>query len=120
MLNPKILLIVGASTLAMGFATGWTARGWKADSELLAMQNEALEDKAKAEQVAFEAGSSYEAARAGLDATSYETRTIIEREYRNVEIPAECVVPDAVADSLRRSVDAANGNAPSEPESPMP
>lgn len=103
-----------------GFGTGYMVRGWKADADMAKVERK-LQDAADRLREQGEAASDKVAqSDTALDRQSYNTRTIIEREYRNVEVPADCAPPVAVVDGLRASVESANraasGSTPALPD----
>jgi hypothetical protein len=100
--------VAGIAALALAFGAGWVVRGWKADSdelEQVTMTQMAIDMQRR---VADAAAVGFELARADLDRQSYETQTVIRETYREIPVPAECAVPGAVADSLRKAVEGAN------------
>lgn len=101
-------ILVSIAALAVAFGGGWAVRGWKADSDEL--EQVTLTQKAiDVQRRAWDAAAvGYELARVELDRQSYETQTVIRETYREIPVPAECAVPVAVADSLRKAVEGAN------------
>lgn len=106
--------------LIAAFASGWTIRSWRCDSAMAKVERQLQEARDKQAAKADAAAGENEASREAVDRQNYDTRTIIEREYRNVEVPADCAVPEPVADSLRASVSATNAAVTGEPAPALP
>lgn len=110
---------VGGAALAGAFA-GWTVRDWKADSELLAA-NEAVQAayvaKAEAESAA---AIRYEALAQQIRASERSDRLEIREIYRDVEVPADCAVPDAGVSVLDNAIQRANAAATGQSLDPVP
>ena len=109
MINPLILYsAIGA--FALGAASGWTARDWKADSDKLAVA-EAQHKAERAVNTAVEKpAQDLETALATLRPREIETRNTIREVYKNVEVPVDCAVPPAgvsLLDNARKLADAA-------------
>lgn len=106
MFNP-VFLYAGAGALLVGVITGWSVRDWKADADAL----KASEAAAKAQDAAVAAVSKsstlFQDLAAGMRPLETKTRNTIREVYRNVEVPADCAVPDAGV----RLLDAARLNA---------
>jgi len=117
---PWLYLAGGALALATAFGAGWQVRDWKADADMAKVERQLQQAVDEQRARADAAAADYEAIRAQLGQQSRDTRTIIEREYRNVEVPADCAVPDPVADSLRAAVESANRAAAGEPAATVP
>jgi len=119
-LQYKILAGILAATACFGM--GYTVRGWKADADMAKVERKLQEAADKARERGEIASDKVAKTDAALDRQSYNTRTIIEREYRNVEVPADCAPPVAVVDGLRSSVESANraasGATPALPDPP--
>ena len=109
MISPlQYKIFAGVLAAAACFGTGYTVRGWKADADMAKVERK-LQDAADKLREQGEAASDKVAqSDAALDRQSYNTRTIIDREYHNVEVPADCAPPVAVVDGLRASVESAN------------
>lgn len=101
---------LAASVLALiaAFGSGWYVRAKIADADMAKVERKLQEAVDKQRARADAAAASFELSRGTVDRQAYDTRTIIEREYRNVEVPADCVVPEPVADGLRASIGATN------------
>ena len=114
----RVLPYVAAAVLAFG--GGWTVRSWKADSDALEATEATNEALAWAVNQAYVASADYEAYRASLTTAREQSRTIIERYYRDNPNEPVCVVPEPVADSLRQSIATANAAIASEPSTALP
>lgn len=90
------------------FGAGYTVRGWKADADMAKVERKLQDAADKLREQGETASDKVAQSDTALDRQSYNTRTIIEREYRNVEVPADCAPPVAVVDGLRASVESAN------------
>lgn len=117
-LQYKILAGILAATACFG--TGYMVRGWKADADMAKVERKLQDAADKLREQGETASDKVAQSDAALDRQSYNTRTIIEREYRNVEVPADCAPPVAVVDGLRASVESANraasGTTPALPD----
>ena len=102
------------AALAM-FGTGWAVRGWRCDARIASIERDAQAARDAQALRADRASMAAEIARTANDTRAYETRTTIREVYRNVEVPADCAAPVAVADSLRASVDTANAGIARQP-----
>lgn len=114
MLNPLMLYAAGGALL-VGVITGWGIRDWKADADAL----RAVEAAAKAQDAAVAAVSKssalFENLAAGMQPLEVKTRNTIREVYRNVEVPADCAVPDAgvrLLDDARVNANAAASGEP--------
>lgn len=105
-LQYKILAGLIAATSCFG--AGYTVRGWKADADMAKVERKLQEAADKLREQGETASDKVAQSDTAIDRQSYNTRTIIEREYRNVEVPADCAPPVAVVDGLRASVESAN------------
>lgn len=110
----------GAAIAAVSFGSGWQVRAWKAEADAAKVETAlraAADKQAREWDIAAEV---FESVRLGLATQSRETQTVIREYYRNVEVPAECAVPEPVADSLRKAVEGANRAATGEPAPAVP
>lgn len=85
MIYPIIALII----LAVGFSAGWGVRGWRADSEELARQEQIREDTARHEKAVDAAAVKHEQFKSSAAAREQvvvkEVERVVERPvYRNV------------------------------------
>lgn len=111
---------IAAALLIAAFGSGWYVRAKIADADMAKVQSE-LQEAVDAQRArADAAAASFEVNREAVDRQAYDTRTIIEREYRNVEVAASCAVPEPVVDGLRRAVEASNRAASGEPAPALP
>lgn len=114
MLNPLMLYAAGGALL-VGVIAGWGVRDWKADADAL----KAAEAAAKAQDAAVAAVSKssalFENIAAGMQPLEVKTRNTIREVYRNVEVPADCAVPDAGVRLLDDARINANSAASGEP-----
>lgn len=108
------------AALLIGLGAGWTVRDWKADADAVAAIKRAdkIEDRARADVEAAAVG--YEKLREQIGTSQSETRTTIREVYRDVQVPAECAVPDAALRVLDGRVAAANAAASGEPSPELP
>ena len=119
MFNPTILYSAGAA-LALGLATGWVVRDWKADSDAVAAYEKAekIRDRLQARYDSIALG--YEADRSTSDSNSVIRQTELRTIYRDIPIDGDCAAPDAVRGLLENSVGEANSRAAGKPVQPMP
>lgn len=123
-LIPKHWCLIGmAACLIAGFAGGWTVRDWKADSAALAQTVRAEKERDRLMNKADAASESYEALRAEMTPAHTETRNTIREIYRNVEVPADCRIPDDAGRMLEAARIRANAavtgqSAPAMPDHP--
>jgi hypothetical protein len=112
----------GAATVALSGAAygGYKVRDLACDATAATMREQAATAILRAAQRANEVSADYEATRAGNASQATTDRTTIIREYHNVQVPAECAPPAAVADSLRRATERANRAATGEPSATLP
>ena len=114
-LPPWAYIAGGTAALAIAFTGGWTVQGWRCNAKVAAITQQLQEARDKAQKGIDAASVTYEADRARLDTSAYETRTIIRETFREIPVAAECAAPVAVADSLRGAVDAANAAVTGKP-----
>lgn len=117
---PWVYLAGGALALTASFGAGWQVRAWKSDSDELEQVTVTQAAIDAQRRLADAAAMGFEDARAALGAQSYDTQTIIRETFREISVPAECAVPDAVADSLRTSVETTNRAVAGEPPREVP
>lgn len=115
----------GAILLAVGFGGGWTVRDWKADSQALAAKVAADKARDAAVKLAYDASASFEGERATIHVQAAEARSTIREVYRNVEVPAGCVVDPAGVRLLDAAISPAGDVAgqsraalPADPDAP--
>jgi len=119
LLGWKGYALAAVASAALAFGGGWTVRGWKADSDALEATQAANKARDKAVAQAHAASASYEGQRQPLVVESTRSQNTIRETYRD-NPNAACPVPDAVADSLRGAIDAANRAATGQPVATMP
>lgn len=114
MINP-VMLYISAAALLLGIGTGWSVRDWKADADAL----RAVEAANAAQKAAISAidkpAERFENTVTQLRPLEIETRNTIREVYRNVEVPADCVVPAAgirLLDDARVNANAAAAGEP--------
>lgn len=116
MIPPTLYIVAGAAFA--GLLGGWTIRDWKADSEALGAANLLIETKDEMQGKLDAKASAFESFRASIEPQRIEGRTIIEKEYRNVPVPADCALrPDAlgVLEQARLRANAAAAGQSGEP-----
>lgn len=120
---PQAYLIGGALALAAAGGVGYKVRDWQCDAQIAAIQAEIDKAAQEARGQANEASQGFETDRAGIEQSAVNTRTIIERTYREVPSPStsvDCTVPEPVLDSLRAARDLANRSATGELDGTLP
>lgn len=110
---------IGAGALITGFLGGWTIRDWKADADILKGQEKAEEIREKAEERWYRQADFYLDQLSSLSSQSVINRESIRTIYRDVEVPAECAVPDTVVSVLNNAVRTANASVAGELAAPM-
>ena len=116
MINPLVLYTAGGALL-VGALGGWTARDWKADSDQLAAIERANAAEKAAIAAVYKPSDAYEQVMADLRPREVQTRNTIREVYRDVEVPADCAVPDAGVGVLDDARVRANAAATGEPSS---
>jgi hypothetical protein len=104
----------------VGALAGWTVRDWKADSEALKAEKRAQAEYVAVVQALADQSLAYETLAQSLRTSERRDRETIREIYRNVEIPAECAVPDAAVSLLNNAIDRANAAASGQPVSAVP
>lgn len=119
MFNPTILYSAGAA-LALGLATGWVVRDWKADSDAVAAYEKAekIRDRLQARYDSIALG--YETNRATSDSNSVIRQTELRTIYRDIPIDGDCAAPDSARSLLQDSVDEANSRIAGKPVDALP
>lgn len=106
-MNPLILYSsIGA--LAIGIATGWSVRDWKADADQLQTVEAANSQREKLQEKVDALSLGYEFDRSNADAKEVVRQTELRTIYRDVPTPSNCSAPDAARRLLQDSVDEAN------------
>lgn len=111
---------IGAGALLLGVAGGWTMRDWKADADILAVQNKADKKRKEAEGRWFDESVLYHKQMSELADQVGAGRDTIRTIYRDVKIPAKCAAPASVVGVLNNAVRAANAAATGKPVGPVP
>ena len=112
--NPLVLYTAGGALL-IGALGGWTIRDWKADSDQLAANNRLIVAKDAAINAANKPSEDYAKVLADIRPREIETRNTIREVYRNVEVPADCAVPDSVIGVLNDARERANAVSTGKP-----
>ena len=104
-----------AGALLTGALAGWTVRDWKADSDTLeATEAEWTQYKAFTETLADQS-LQLEYTQQKLRYGERRDRETIREIYRNVQVSADCAVPDAAVSLLNNAIGRANAAAAGEP-----
>ena len=111
---------IGGGALLAGVAGGWTMRDWKADADILAVQEKANEKREEAEERWFDESVLYQKQISELADQVGAGRDTIRTIYRDVKIPAKCAAPVSVAGVLNDAVRAANAAVAGKPVGPVP
>ena len=112
-------LIAGALGLALAFGGGWTVRDWRADSQALAAKVAADKARDAAVKLAYDASASFEGERATIHVEAAQARSTVREIYKNVEVPADCVVDPAGVRLLDKAITPAGATA-SQPSPALP
>ena len=110
---------IGGGALLAGMLGGWTLRDWKADADILAVQNKADKKRKEAEERRFDESVLYHKQLTALADQVGAGRDTIRTIYRDVKIPAKCAAPASVAGVLNDAVRAANAAAAGKPVGPV-
>lgn len=100
--------IAVAISFALGAASGWVVRGWKADSAQLTMERKAAKVRAAQDSAVAAQAEGYEKVRTVMGPLRTETYSTIREIYRDKEVPASCAVPPAGTRLLDTSIAVAN------------
>lgn len=107
-------------SFALGAASGWVVRGWKADSAQLAAERAAVKVRGKQDSAVAKQAERYEVVRTILAPVQTETRNTIREIYRDKEIPAVCTVPPAGTRMLDNAISFANAAVAGQLEPAVP
>jgi hypothetical protein len=115
-------LLAGGAAVALlaGFLGGWSARGWKADSDQFSamIRADVLVDEARAQGLAQ--GKDYAQFAAANAEQARSDHNTIRETFREIHVPADCAAPAAVVGVLEDSVRHANSAAAGEPGPTLP
>ncbi len=89
------LRLIGAGVaLVTSFGAGWYVQGLRWDADVARIERQATEAR-EAMRAQYEAqATDYEGFRADNETAETHTKTQIREVFRDVEIPADCAVPD--------------------------
>jgi hypothetical protein len=110
----------GAGALLTGTLAGWTVRDWKADSEALEAEEKAFKQYTALTQALADQSLALEYTVQSLRASERTDRETIREIYRDVQVSADCAVPDAAVSLLDNAVRRANAAATGQPVSELP
>ena len=102
-------------TVTVSFGAGWRVRAWRCEAQVTRIESQIAAARDHQREHFDKGAVVVEQARVIGDQIAYFSRTIIERQYRNVPVPANCAAPGPVVDGLRAQLDAANRAATGEP-----
>lgn len=119
-MNLPLWAYAGAGALLTGTLAGWTIRDWKADSDTLKAEEKAFKQYTALTEALADQSLSYEVLAQSIRASERTDRETIREIYRNVEVPADCAVPDAAVSLLDNAIRDANAAASGQPRSAMP
>lgn len=100
-----------AGSLLAGTIAGWVVRDWKADADALAGVVAIQEAQTKMAGKIDANSGKLETFLASNQAAAIETRTTLREVYRDVQVPADCAVPDSAAVVLEAARSRANAAA---------
>ena len=104
-----------AAALLTGALAGWTVRDWKADSDTLEAENKAHAQFVAMSQALADQSLQLEYTQQKLRDGERRDRETIREIYRNVQVSADCAVPDAAVSLLNNAIGRANAAAAGEP-----
>lgn len=110
---------VAAGSLLAGGIGGWVVRDWKADSDTLAAKVAADKAREAAVKLAYDASASFEGERATIHVEAAQARSTVREIYRDVQVPADCVVDPAGVRLLDKAIEA-TGDAASKSSAAVP
>lgn len=119
LLNLRGLLITGGVSVALGFASGWTVRDWRADSQALAQKERAEKAQLEAIKQAYDAGAATVETEQRIVTVAGKAQSTVREIYREVEVPAVCDVPDAGKRLLDQAITSTGASA-AQPDSALP
>ena len=112
-------LIAGALGLALAFGGGWSVRSWKADSDALEAKEDADKARDAAVKLAYDASASFEGERATIHVEAAQARSTVKEIYREIKVPADCVVDPAGVRLLDQAI-APAGATPGKSSAALP
>ena len=110
-----VWLYAGAGSLLVGALAGWTVRDWKADSDALADTEADWKQYAAFAETLADQSLLLEYTQQELRNGERRDRETIREIYRNVQVSADCAVPDAAVSLLDNAIGRANAAAAGEP-----
>ena len=119
LLGWKGYALTALATGALAFGAGWTVRDWKADSDELAAKERAEKAQLEAIKQAYDAGAATVAEEQRIVIASGDAQARVREIYREVQVPAQCDVPDAGKRLLDDAI-ASTGASPAEPDGAVP
>jgi hypothetical protein len=120
LMNPWVTAGLSAGLLIAGFIGGWTVRDWKCDADNSAAIEKAAETFEENVNTFNEAAGKFEQTREQIDTVRVSSSNTIREVYKDVEVPADCDVPDAVGGMLDNAINTANAARTGELEQPVP
>ena len=111
--------LTGLAAAVLAFGGGWTVRGWKADSDALEAKEQAEKAQLEAIKQAYDAGAATVAEEQRIVIASGSAQGRVREIYREVQVPAQCDVPDAGKRLLDEAI-AATGSSPAQPDGTVP
>lgn len=106
-MNP-LILYSALGSLAIGLATGWVVRDWKADSDYVGVMEKAEKQRQKLQDKYDGLALGYEADRSTSDSNSIIRQSELRTIYRDVPTNVSCAAPDAARSLLEDSISEAN------------
>jgi hypothetical protein len=110
---------IGGGAFLAGILGGWTVRDWKADSDQLSAQNDALKIERQLRDKLGQRAGEYEQFRAANEQAGTTIRTQIKEVFRDVPVQSNCALPDAAGIVLDDALSRANAAARGEPGGPV-
>lgn len=117
-MNP-LILYSALGSLAIGLATGWVVRDWKADSDYVGVMEKAEKERQRLQDKYDGLALGYEADRGVSDSNSIIRQSELRTIYRDVPTNVSCAAPDAARSLLQDSVDEANARLAGKPIGPL-
>jgi hypothetical protein len=118
--TPPLWAYAAAGALITGTLAGWTVRDWKADSEVLKAEGKAFKQYTALTEALADQSLALEYTVQSIRASERTDRETIREIYRNVEVPADCAVPNAAVSLLDNAIRDANAAATGKPVSALP
>ena len=117
-MNP-LILYSALGSLAIGLATGWVVRDWKADSDYVGAMEKAEKARQRLQDKYDGLALGYEADRSTSDSNSIIRQSELRTIYRDVPTNNNCAAPDAARSLLEDSVAEANARISGQPIGPV-